>query len=71
MYFVARDNAYVCTEHLLTPFCGSTQSFPQGEISDMHTWYSHVDCYIGVTPEPMLVLHKWGLCTSPHPPMLL
>jgi hypothetical protein len=25
-YFVAGDNAYVCTEHLLTPFCGSSRS---------------------------------------------
>jgi hypothetical protein len=28
-YFVAGDNAYVCTEHLLTPFCGSSRSLPE------------------------------------------
>jgi hypothetical protein len=31
MYFVAGDNAYVCTEHLLTPFCGSNRSIPEND----------------------------------------
>ena len=28
-YFVTGDNAYVCTEHLLTPFCGSSRFNPE------------------------------------------
>ncbi len=31
MYFVAGDNAYVCTEHLLTPFCGSNCTIPEND----------------------------------------
>lgn len=31
MYFVAGDNAYVCTEHLLTPFCGNNRSIPEND----------------------------------------
>ena len=31
MYFVVGDNAYVCTEHLLTPFCGNNRSIPDND----------------------------------------
>jgi hypothetical protein len=31
MYFVAVDDAYVCTEHLLTPFCGNNCSIPEND----------------------------------------
>ena len=29
--FVAGDNAYICSEHLLTPFCGSNRCFPEND----------------------------------------
>ncbi len=31
MYFVAGDNACVCTEHLLNPFCGNNHSIPEND----------------------------------------
>ncbi len=31
MYFVVGDNAYVCTEHLLTPFCGNNHAIPDND----------------------------------------
>jgi len=31
MYFVAGDNAYVCTEHLLSIFCGSNHTIPEND----------------------------------------
>jgi hypothetical protein len=33
-YFVAGDNAYVCTEHLLTPFMGCSHLNPENDSSN-------------------------------------
>ncbi len=40
MYFVAGDNAYVCMEHMLTPFCGNNCTIPE---NDAYNFYlSHL-----------------------------
>jgi hypothetical protein len=36
MYFVVGDNAYVCTEHLLTPFCGNNRIIPENDAYDFY-----------------------------------
>jgi hypothetical protein len=30
-YFASAENAYFCTEHILTPFCGSSHILPESE----------------------------------------
>jgi hypothetical protein len=36
MYFVSADNAYICTEHLLKPFCGRSHF---NDDFDMYTFF--------------------------------
>jgi hypothetical protein len=61
MFFVAGDNAYVCSEHLLTPFCGKNLSIPE---NDAYNFYLsqlriHVEMAFG------LLKTKWRILCSP------
>jgi len=55
MFFVAGDNAYVCSEHLLTRFCGNNHSIPE---NDAYNFYLSQLC-ICVEMSFGLLKTKW------------
>ncbi|MFO0446206.1 MAG: transposase family protein [bacterium] len=61
MFFVAGDNAYVCSEHLLTPFCGNNRSIPE---NDAYNFYLS-QLRIRVEMAFGLLKTKWRILRSP------
>jgi hypothetical protein len=66
MYYIAGDNAYVCTERLLTPFCGSDRTIPENDVYNFHLsqLWIRVEMAFG-----LLKTKWWILCTALELPL--